>query len=58
MVMWVDHDRRSADLIPIDQLDLGLEEDVPFEAIQQTGANLHKIERIPFSAVEPLEEDS
>lgn len=60
LVVWVDHERRSADLIPLDELDgqHQMKEDVPFEAIHRITADTYRIEQIPFSAVEPLEGDS
>jgi hypothetical protein len=60
LVAWVDHERRTADLIPLDQLDgrHQMKEDVPFETLHRITADLYRIESIPFSAVEPLEDDS
>jgi hypothetical protein len=57
MVMWVDHQRRTADLIQLDELDgqHHMKEDVPFETLHRITADLYSI---PFSSVEPLEEDS
>jgi hypothetical protein len=56
--MSVNHHRRTADLIPLDELDgRQVQESVPFEAIHRITADLYRVESIPFSAVEPLEEN-
>jgi hypothetical protein len=56
LVVWVDHQRGTADLIPLDELAGQMKEDVPFAAIHRITADLYRVETIPFSSVEPLEE--
>lgn len=40
LVVWVDHQRRVADLIPVNEA-VSLEEDVPFAGIRPWGNNFH-----------------
>jgi hypothetical protein len=54
LVVWVDHQRRTADLIALTESDSWMNEDIPFDVIHAASAAT----RATFSSVEPFEEYS